>query len=390
VKLFADEIHAPPGALPVVGPAFVDRPLPSDPVAPPTSAAALYVAQTYHTLAEPFLSYWRTNGGLLIFGYPQTEAFQDGDHRAQYTGRALLEVIHGKVQVAPLGRVLAARRHFPRLAPVASTPERLYFPTTGHTLSGRFLAYWQSHRGATLLGAPISEVLVEENGDGTHHRYPFQWFERGCIEYHPEHAGTPYAMELGLLGIQALRAHGWLPPPTPSQGRSPSSAGHIPGARLYAVTSDGTVFTSDGSRRWHAVWAGPAYDRTTGCRGIGAIVVADAGRAVYAAACGGDMWQSTDAGQSWHMAAAGLAAQTNIAVAPDQRTVYVAGDTGLYKTTDAGLTWSQSFQPSEQDYQATAVALDPWHPVDIWLGTFGSGVYRSTDAGQTWAHVGGR
>jgi photosystem II stability/assembly factor-like uncharacterized protein len=102
------------------------------------------------------------------------------------------------------------------------------------------------------------------------------------------------------------------------------------------------------------------------------------------------MWQSTDAGQSWHMAAAGLAAQTNIAVAPDQRTVYVAGDTGLYKTTDAGLTWSQSFQPSEQDYQATAVALDPWHPVDIWLGTFGSGVYRSTDAGQTWAHVGGR
>jgi hypothetical protein len=78
VKLFADEIHAPPGAFPIVGPAFVDRPLPSDPVAPPSSAAVLYVAQTHHTLAEPFPSYWRKHGGLPIFGYPQTEAFDAG------------------------------------------------------------------------------------------------------------------------------------------------------------------------------------------------------------------------------------------------------------------------------------------------------------------------
>jgi hypothetical protein len=55
------------------------------------------------------------------------------------------------------------------------------------------------------LGAPISEVLVEGNGDGTYRRYPLQWFERGRLEYHPEHASTPYAIELGLLGIQALQ-----------------------------------------------------------------------------------------------------------------------------------------------------------------------------------------
>jgi hypothetical protein len=35
---------------------------------------------------------------------------------------------------------------------------------------------------------------------------------------------------------------------TPSQGQSPSSAGRIPGAHLYAVMSNGTVFASDGSR----------------------------------------------------------------------------------------------------------------------------------------------
>ena len=95
------------------------------------------------------------------------------------------------------------------------------------------------------------------------------------------------------------------------------------------------------------------------------------------------------------MAAVGLPTQTNVpefylAVAPDQRTVYAAGDYGLYKTTDAGLTWSQAFQPPAQDDQATGVSLDPRHPAHIWLGTVVSDVYPSTDAGQTWAHVGGR
>jgi hypothetical protein len=32
---------------------------------------------------------------------------------------------------------------------------RRYFPRTEHSLSGRFLAYWQSHHGATLRGAPF-------------------------------------------------------------------------------------------------------------------------------------------------------------------------------------------------------------------------------------------
>ncbi|NJN65527.1 MAG: hypothetical protein HC884_01855 [Chloroflexaceae bacterium] len=40
-----------------------------------TSAAAgcQYFEPTGHSLCEPFLSYWRTNGGLERFGYPITE-----------------------------------------------------------------------------------------------------------------------------------------------------------------------------------------------------------------------------------------------------------------------------------------------------------------------------
>jgi hypothetical protein len=96
------------------------------------------------------------------------------------------------------------------VAPFAPRPDRLYFAATGHSLSARFLTYWQSHDGATLLGAPISEVITEGNGDGSGRRYPLQWFENGRLEYHPELAGTRYAMELGLVGMQALRQRGWL------------------------------------------------------------------------------------------------------------------------------------------------------------------------------------
>jgi hypothetical protein len=38
-----------------------------------------------------------------------------------------------------------------------------------------------------------------------------QHFQRARFEYHPEHAGTPYEVQLGLLGDEALRQKGWLP-----------------------------------------------------------------------------------------------------------------------------------------------------------------------------------
>ena len=41
------------------------------------SEGKIYVAETKHSLAEPFLSYWKNNGGLAIFGYPISEPFNE-------------------------------------------------------------------------------------------------------------------------------------------------------------------------------------------------------------------------------------------------------------------------------------------------------------------------
>ncbi len=72
-----------------------------------------------------------------------------------------------------------------------------YYPETGHYLGGAFRDYWNSHGGLYVLGYPITEEYTAANGRRT------QWFERVRMELFPEHAGTPYYVQLGLLGNEA-------------------------------------------------------------------------------------------------------------------------------------------------------------------------------------------
>jgi len=82
----------------------------------------------------------------------------------------------------------------------------------------------------------------------------------------------------------------------------------------------------------------------------------------------------------------------------DDSTWYVAvGSGGLWKTTNAGITWTPIFddQPS---YSIGTVTIDPGNPDVIWVGTgenvsgrhvaWGSGVYKSLDEGGSWQQMG--
>ena len=57
----------------------------------------IYIDATHHSLAEPFLSYWRNNGDVAVFGYPISEPVQekssvDGkDYLVQYFQRNRFE-----------------------------------------------------------------------------------------------------------------------------------------------------------------------------------------------------------------------------------------------------------------------------------------------------------
>jgi murein DD-endopeptidase MepM/ murein hydrolase activator NlpD len=104
-------------------------------------------------------------------------------------------------------------------APTTSDPNRIYFPDTGHYLSAGFRYYWLQNGGLPQFGLPLSEEYREVNPiDGK--IYTVQYFERARFEYHPEHKGTPYEVELGLLGVQATT--GRIFPPASVQTSTPT------------------------------------------------------------------------------------------------------------------------------------------------------------------------
>jgi hypothetical protein len=217
--------------------AYSNAPLPTDRISayPPGD---LFFPETGHSISGEFKAYYQTHGlemgdrgvsgreSLALFGYPVSEPFdeinaEDGQrYRVQYFERARFE-LHPENQ-APY-RVLLGRLGFSSLIrrnsgaePVLPNPDQTEpsdcsrFVETGYSICQPFAAYWKRHGGLPVFGFPIVNVRQELNEtDGK--TYNTQWFERERMEYHPENAGTPYEVLLGLLGSEELRLRGYLP-----------------------------------------------------------------------------------------------------------------------------------------------------------------------------------
>jgi photosystem II stability/assembly factor-like uncharacterized protein len=129
----------------------------------------------------------------------------------------------------------------------------------------------------------------------------------------------------------------------------------------------------------------------------------------YFGATGGGVWKTTDAGNTWRNVSDGwfrTGSVGAVAVAPsDPNVVYVGmgeapirgvttshGD-GVYRSTDAGRTWSHL--GLEATEHISNVIVHPLDPDTVWVAAQGSswkpnperGIYRSTDGGATWQHV---
>ena len=130
-------------------------------------------------------------------------------------------------------------------------------------------------------------------------------------------------------------------------------------------------------------------------------------RTFYFGAVGGGVWKTTDAGTVWSPVfdAQNIASIGAIEVAPsDHKVIYVGtGEAdmrsdisvgnGMYKSADAGKTWSYIGLRDSQ--QIGRIAVDPNDANVVYVAALGHayapnserGVYRSTDGGATWSKV---
>ena len=127
----------------------------------------------------------------------------------------------------------------------------------------------------------------------------------------------------------------------------------------------------------------------------------------YFGATGGGVWKTTDGGRSWENISDGYFGGSIGAVEvakSDPNVIYAGGGEktvrgnvssgyGVWKTTDAGKTWSKAgleksrhiprlrVHPSNSDLVYAAVLGNIYKP------TKGRGIYKSTDGGQSWEQV---
>ena len=127
----------------------------------------------------------------------------------------------------------------------------------------------------------------------------------------------------------------------------------------------------------------------------------------YFGSVDGGVWKTTDAGVVWTPVTDGygIASIGALAVAPSDPNVIYAGTgesdirsdltsgTGVYKSTDAGRTWTSL--GLNETRQISKIVVDPRNPEVLYVGALGHayapnperGVFKSTDGGAHWEKV---
>lgn len=166
-----------------------------------------------YTVDPLFQGFYDRYGGVTGLGLPISPLLVVNGREVQWFERARLEYwpefsgTDNVVQAGRLGVELTSGRSFPQQAFFVSRPDLRFFPETGHAVGGAFLRYWNERGGLWRFGFPISDELDEMLDDGRIYRV--QYFERARLEYHPEARGTPYEVQIGLLGRALYLNEGW-------------------------------------------------------------------------------------------------------------------------------------------------------------------------------------
>jgi photosystem II stability/assembly factor-like uncharacterized protein len=234
-------------------------------------------------------------------------------------------------------------------------------------------------------------------------------------------AQTPAAPQQAAQGIDASLLSGlrWRSIGPARGGRSQAVAGSArrPMEYYFGATGGGVWKTTDGGVNWR-----PVSDRFFTSSSVGAIAVSESNPDVVYAGMGetqlrgniiqGDgVYKTTDAGRTWtHVGLEKTRAIGRVRVHPSNPDiVYVAAlgdpylatpDRGVFKSTDGGKTWNRVLFRDDKT-GAVDLVMDPKNPDVMYAGLWevfrtphslssggpGSGLFKTIDGGATWTEL---
>jgi photosystem II stability/assembly factor-like uncharacterized protein len=163
-------------------------------------------------------------------------------------------------------------------------------------------------------------------------------------------------------------------------------------AVLYGGTTGGVYRSDDAATTWKKINSGliPETELMAAMAlGVNAIEIdRTKPNVVYAGTTKG-LFRTMDKGEHWERIGQSLTDPfvSSIVLHPTQSSLlYIGGPAGVWRSQDGGNTW-QTMNQGLATLNIRALAMAPTNFQTLYAGTNGSGLYRSTDAGVTWRSV---
>lgn len=154
-------------------------------------------------------------------------------------------------------------------------------------------------------------------------------------------------------------------------------------ARVHGLAEPAAWYTStDGGETWTCVADTASF---AGAATILAMTVIPQETPIFLVATPDGLWRSTDAGLTWQRPAV-PAAVHQLAVSSTPTGLLVATDAGLYCSVDAGSTWSCCLAGTVT--AVTTTQRGTWLAAQVLSDAAAPAIVISQDAGATWAHLG--
>lgn len=161
---------------------------------------------------------------------------------------------------------------------------------------------------------------------------------------------------------------------------------------LYGGTTGGIYRSDDGAMTWKKMNNGliPESELMASMAlGVNAIEIDHVNPHVVYAGTTKGLYRTTNRGESWDRIGQSIPQPfiSSIVLHPsDPSVIYVGGPGGVWKSGDGGKTWTAKNE-GLASLNIRALAMEPNNLTSLYAGTNGSGLYRTTDAGGTWTAV---